>query len=122
MKMHPQTARIFEALSKGQFLCSNSAAEENRRLYNILEDDSETFAEYFSHIGFGLEKGDEYFYFSRKESRADMERKIAQLGEWIDILDFFKAFNGSFGVGFRFTVSEILVQVKIDANLKEKLD
>ena len=31
----------------------------------------------------------------------DLERKIEQAFKWIDILDFFKTFNNSFGSGSR---------------------
>lgn len=120
--MHPQTHRIFELLSKGQFICSNSTNDEQRRLHSILEEDYESFQDYFSAIGYELEKGDEFFYFSRKESRADLERKIEQAYKWIDIVDFFKAYNSGFGVGFCFMPSEVMTQVKVDANLRDKLD
>ena len=91
-------------------------------MYNIVEEDPDRFYEYFKPIGYELEKGDEFFYFSRRESRADLERKIEQAYKWIDVLDFFKTYNSSFGVGFRFTASHIQVQVKMDANLKDKLE
>ena len=122
MKVPGQTATIFETLSKGQFICSNSVHDENRKLFNIIEDHFEELYSYFEAIGFLLEKGDEYFYFSRKESKADLERKLEQAYKWIDILDFFKTYNNGFGPGYRFSADEILVQLKIDANLKDKLE
>lgn len=122
MKVLAQTAEIFEALSKGQFICSNSVHDESRKLYNIIDDNFEDLSGYFEAIGFILDKGDEYFYFSRKESKADIERKLEQAYKWIDILDFFKTFNNGFGPGYRFSADEILVQLKIDANLKDKLE
>ena len=121
MNIPRQTADIFDMLSKGQFICSNSVEDNIRKLYNIADEHFEDLSTYFLAIGFVLEKGDEYFYFSRAENRADLERKIEQAYRWIDILDFCKAFNNSFGPGFRFTPSDILVQVKIDASLKDKL-
>lgn len=122
MKIPVQTANVFELLSKGQFICSNSADDDQRKLYNIVEDNFEDLYNYFIAIGFVLERGDEYFYFSRNEARADLERKIEQAYRWIDVLDFFKTFNNGFGPGYRFSASDILVQVKIDANLKDKLE
>ncbi len=119
--MPRQTADIFELLSKGSFICSNSVEEKYRKLYNILDENFEDFADYFTSINFKLEKGEEYFYFSREEERADMERKIEQAYRWIDILDFFKAFNNSFSPGFRFSPSDIVVHLKMDASLKDKL-
>lgn len=120
--MPSHTTEIFELLSKGQFICSNSSDDGNRRLFNIIEDNFEDLYLYYQGIGFYLEKGDEYFYFSRKEQRADLERKIEQAYRWIDILDFFKTYNNGFGPGYRFSADEVLVQIKIDAELKDKLD
>ena len=122
MNIPRQTAEVFELLSKGQFICSNSVEDNIRKLYNVTDEHFEDMVIYFQAIGFVLEKGDEYFYFSRKEARADMERKIEQAYRWIDILDFCKAFNNSFGPGYRFTAADILVQVKMDASLKDKLE
>lgn len=121
MNIPRQTADIFDLLSKGQFICSNSVHDHNRKMFNVIEDNYDDLSIYFEAIDFKLEKGDEYFHFSRQESRADVERKIGQAYRWIDILDFCKAFNNNFGPGFRFTPSDILVQVKIDASLKDKL-
>jgi len=122
MNIPKQCSEVFELLSKGQFLCSDSTVAEHRKLYMIVEDAFEDLHTYFGAIDFVLEKGDEYFYFSRKESRADLERKIEQAYRWIDIIDFFKAYNNAFGAGFRFTISDIEVQMRMDASLKEKLE
>jgi hypothetical protein len=116
------TADIFDALSKGKFICSNSVEDGSRRLYNVVEENFEDLFTYFQAIGFGLEKGDEYFYFSRIESKATVESKIEQAYRWIDVVDFFMAFNSGFAPGFRFTPADILVQVKMDAGLKDKLE
>jgi len=121
MNIPAQTADIFELLSKGQFICSNSVEDSNRKLFNIIDDNFEELYAYFSAIGFKLEKGDEYFYFSRKEQRADLERKIDQVYRWIDVLDFFKTFNNGFGPGYRFTASDVISQMKVDASLNDKL-
>ena len=121
MNIPGQTADIFELLSKGQFICSNSVEDSNRKLFNIIDDNFEDLHTYFSAIGFKLEKGDEYFYFSRDEQRADLERKIDQIYRWIDVLDFFKTFNNGFGSGYRFTASDVITQMKIDASLNDKL-
>jgi hypothetical protein len=69
-----------------------------------------------------LEKGDEYFYFSRQEAKADLERKIEHAYRWIDIVDFCKTFDNAFGAGFRFSPSQIDQQLRVDASLKDKLD
>lgn len=125
MSVPRQTGEIFELLSKGQFICSNSADVRIYKLFEII-DNSETYEELYEHyssISFILEKGDEFYYFSRKnESKADLERKLDTACRWIDIVDFFKAFNNSFASGFCFSPSEIEVKINIDAILKSKAD
>lgn len=122
--MIPQTAEIFKILSKGQFISSNSADKTLSNLYNIIDEDDnfETLRDYFGQINFTLERGDEYFYFSRQETRVDLESKIEAAFRWIDIVDFFKTFDNSFSAGYRFSPSEILVRIKTDAELESKLD
>lgn len=118
------TSNIFEVLRRGQFICSNSPNEQIQTLYKVMEE-QETFdelSEYFSQINYVLEQGNEYFYFSRLESNFDIERKLEKAFGWIDILDFFKTFDSSFDVGFRFSPSDIVNQLKNNADLKSKLD
>jgi hypothetical protein len=93
-------------------------------LYNIIDNEQnfENLYEYFLNVNFILEKGDEYFYFSRPENNATLENKIDTAFRWIDIVDFMKTFDNSFGAGYRFTPSEILVRIKTDAELETKLD
>ena len=71
-----QTAQIYDYLSKGNFLCSNTSVKELRTLFSVVEDNFERLRDYFSHINFVLEQGNNYFYFSRKEPRATLERKL----------------------------------------------
>ena len=118
------TSDIFEILRRGQFICSNSPNDNIKMFYQILEDE-DTFNElfdYFNEINYVLEKGDEYFYFSRKEKNTDLERKIEKAFQWIDIVDFFNTFDTAFDVGYRFTPSEIHNQLKNNADLKSKLE
>lgn len=122
MQVPKQTSDIFEILNKGQFICSNSSDDKLRKLYTIIDDRFDDLYDYFISINFILEKGDEYFMFTRKENKADLERKLEAAFRWIDILDFFKTFDNSFGSGYRFTPSEILVKLSVDANLKSKLE
>ena len=125
MNVPRQTGEIFEILSSGQFICSNSADTRISKLYDLIDDNEkyELLYDYFSAIGFLLEKGDEFYYFSRKnESKADLERKLETACKWIDILDFFKTFDNAFVSGYSFTTQEIVVRIKVDAVLKSKAD
>lgn len=124
MKVPPQTSGIFETLSKGQFISSNSSNPDIRMLYAVIEDELnyEKLYDYYRSINFTLEKGEEFYYFSRAESKVDLERKIETAFRWIDIIDFLKNFDNSFGSGYRFTPSDILGRIKIDADLESKLE
>ncbi len=125
MNVPRQTGEIFELLSKGQFICSNSSDSRISKLSEIL-DDTENFEilyEYFYSINFILQKGDEYYHFSRKdESKADLERKLEAACKWIDIVDFFKSFDNAFGSGCSFSPAEIAVKISVEAVLKNKAD
>jgi hypothetical protein len=124
MKTPKRTGEIFELLSKGGFICSNSSQDHIRQLYDIIDADGnyDILYDYFLAIHFVLEKGNEYYYFSRHEQKADMERKIEAAFKWIDWLDFFKTYDSAFGVGYSFTASEIMVRIQVDASLKNKLE
>lgn len=123
--MYPKyTSEIFNVLRKGEFICSNSPKDDIKKLYRVLEDE-ETFEdlyEYFHQINYILEQGNEYFYFSRIENNVDLDRKLEKAFNWIDILDFFKTFDSSFDVGFRFSPSDIVNHLKNNADLKVKLE
>lgn len=120
-----QTAEIFEILRKGRFICSNSPDDRIKFLYGILEDEEifAQLAEFYLQINYELQKGDEFFYFSRPvPKRDDLERKLKKAFDWIDLLDFFKTYDSSFDVGCRFSPSEVDAQLKNNADLKTKLD
>lgn len=122
MTIPKYTREIFELLSKGQFICSNSCDDNERKLYNTVEEYFDDLYDYFLAIGFVLEKGDEFFYFTRSETKAELERKLEQAFKWIDLVDFFKTFDTSFSSGFRFTASQVEVQLRMDVSLKDKLE
>jgi hypothetical protein len=122
MTIPKYTREIFELLGKGQFICSNSNQDNLRKIYNNVEEYFDELYDYFFAIGFILEKGDEYFYFSRTETKAELERKIEQAFKWIDLVDFCKTFDNSFSSGFRFTASQMEVQLRMDVSLKDKLE
>ena len=124
MEVPTQTAEIFKILSKGQFINSNSPDKKIADLYKIIEDEQnfDNLYDYFLSINFVLERGNEYFYFSRPETKTDLEKKIETAFKWIDIVDFLKTFRNDFGSGVRFSFSDILVQMKMDADLETKLD
>lgn len=116
------TGAIFEYLQKGLFISSNSVNETVRDLYNQTDDHFESLSLFFSQIGYTLERGNEYFYFSRTEPRITLEQKILRAYYWIDVLDLFKTYDETFGPGYRFQPEQILVETNINVMLQNKLD
>ena len=122
IRIPDHTSAIFDYLQKGQFVCSNSCSESVRDMYDMIDDDYDALSLFFSQIGYTLERGNEYFYFSRTEPRATLEQKILRAYYWIDVLDLFKTYDETFGAGLRFQPEQILVEANINATLQNKLD
>lgn len=112
--------QVFERLSRGGFIAADSVDELTRRIYVDLDDRKEEYADYFSRIGFILEEGKQYFYFSRKESRTSLADKLRRLGHWVDVLDFLKAWEPAFGPGFTFMTADLVIKIDSDIELREK--
>ena len=111
---------IFDILSRGGFICSDSVNRQTKQLYEAIEDDYEQYKEYYKGIGFNLESGNGYYYFSRDESRVELEMKLDRFTKWIDRLDFLKTFSSIFGPGFTFRASNIMEKIAADIELKDK--
>ena len=122
MELPGITATLFEYLQRGIFISANSTNEDTRKMYNTIENYYDSLYEYFAHINFYLEQGNDYYYFSRKEPKATLQQKIERAFCWIDILDFFKTYDETFGVGYRFSPAEIAAQFGINPELGLKAD
>ena len=114
------TKEIFDILSKGGFISQNSVSQQLSNLYDAIEDDFQQYQDYYKGIGFLLEGGNGYYYFSRSENKTELADKIQRIAEWLDRIDFLKTFNTAFGSGFTFRKSNILEQFSSDIELKEK--
>ena len=108
------TEEIFNILSKGGFISSNSVSTQVKRLYDAIEEDLPDYYDYYKGIGFYLEGGDGYYYFTRKESKVDLERKLEAIQKWIDYLSFLKTYHSAFGPGFLFRAADIEIQIGCD--------
>lgn len=115
------TKEIFDILSRGGFISQNSVSPQCSRLYDAIEDDYQSYQEYYSGIGFLLEGGNGYYYFSKTEAKVALEDKVQRLALWIDRVDFLKTFNSTFGSGFTFRKSNILEKFSSDIELKDKI-
>lgn len=120
--MNNRTSEIFEILSKGNFICSNAVDNQQRYLYTYLEEHFYDLEPKFREIGFQLEEGNNYYYFSRiNESNQNIESKIEKALRWLDILAFFTTFRKDLCRGARFKPLDILNQVEINLPMKEQL-
>ena len=117
-----RTAEIFDILSKGQFICSNAIDSQRRHLYQYIEENFDELEPKFREIGYQLENGNNYYYFSRtNESNQNVEGKIEKALRWLDILAFFTTFRKDLCRGARFQPYDILKQIEINLSLKEQL-
>nr|WP_320022472.1 hypothetical protein [uncultured Draconibacterium sp.] len=117
-----RTAEIFDILSKGQFICSNAINSQRRYLYQYIEENIDELEPKFIDIGYQLENGNNYYYFSRpNESTQNVENKIEKGLRWLDILAFFTTFRKDLCRGARFKLFDILQQIDINMSLKEQL-
>ena len=113
------TEEIFSILSRGGFISNNSVQARMKRYYDAIEDQQADYDEYYSGIGFHLEAGDGYFFFTRKEAKVDLQRKLEAVSKWIDYLAFLKTYNSAFGPGLVFSAADIVVRINCDMELKE---
>lgn len=121
--MRSNTQKIFDKLSRGEFIPADSIETETRRLYEDIEENYEDYLDYFSEIGFYLERGRGYYYFCRSgETKANIEQKLESFSKWIDYLDFLKTYTSVFSAGFQFRKSEIVERIisATDYELKDK--
>lgn len=114
------TKEIFDVLSRGGFISRNSVNVTRTRIYDDIEENYDDYLHYFEGIGFVLEGGNGYYYFTRTEARVDLIEKLSRFALWIDRIDFLKVYNSTFGEGFTFRKASIMVQMDNDVELKEK--
>ena len=119
--MRNNTQRIYERLSRGEFLSVDSTDPSIRHLYEDIEENIEDYTDYFKEIGLQLVSGNGYFYFSRiGEGKQSIEQKLESFSKWLDYLDFLKCYNQSFTAGYQFRKSHLIEQISLDIELKEK--
>lgn len=115
------TQKVYERLIRGGFLAVDSSKTEIKHLFQDVEDNYEEYVEFFKQIGFRLESGNGYYYFSSiNESKNEIERRLENFCKWIDYLDFLKTYNPIFSVGYQFNKAQIVNEIDVNAELKDK--
>ena len=116
-----QMADIFNILSRGNFISSNGS---KGKLFDIItyEENYALLREYFSHTGYTLEKGHNYYYFSQpEEANLVMEKKLEQFAYYIDVMDFFSSMDLKPTVGTRYRITQIAEECFSNERLKQKI-
>ena len=117
-----QTQEIFEVLSRGNFICENSPVRSERKLFNRCEEEYKELYSFFEHIGYYLEQGNGYYYFSKKLQNNQIEDKLETILDYIDLVEFMLQYSGTFGVGFRVSVAELEMGAKSNITLKNSIE
>jgi hypothetical protein len=116
-----QTPDIFSILSRGNFISSNGS---KGKLFDVInyEDNYAVLKEFFSHTGYSLERGHNYFYFSQTdEPNLIIEKKLEQFAYYIDVMDFFSSMDNKPVVGTRYRVTQIAEECFSNERLKQKI-
>jgi len=123
-KLPKQTHDIFAIMARGHFISSNGTRDGMGRLYDIINnpENFDNLQEYFSHIRYRIERGNNFFYFSKiDEAPSLVEKKLETFEKYIDIIDLFASMDNKITIGARFRPSEIAEECIANVRLKQKL-
>ncbi|MGE0569227.1 MAG: hypothetical protein AB7O73_14910 [Bacteroidia bacterium] len=119
-----QTHDIFNIMAKGNFISSNGTRDGMNRLYDIINnpDNFDRLQAYFNVIRYNIERGNNYFYFSKTtEPNSDLEKKLERFERYIDIVDLLSSMDNKITIGSRFRPAEIAEECNANVRLKQKL-
>lgn len=115
------TQEIFETLRLGTFLTANDPERLRRRLYRICDEHAEILAAYFKPLGYDLNRGKGYFFFSKEFQRTQLEKKVAKILEMIDIIALMMDYDSDFGIGWRGRPGALAESAEDNIVLKERI-
>lgn len=119
-----QTHDIFSIMARGHFISSNGSKDNMGRLYDIINnpENFDRLQGYFNVIRYNIERGNNYFYFSRlNEANSLIEQKLETFERYIDVIDLFASMDNKITIGSRFRPSEIAEECNANVRLKQKL-
>lgn len=114
---------VFDVLSLGKFICESSVDRKIKSLYAICEKNEVYLADYFINLGYRLERGAGYFFFSKDEkpSLDYYDKKIKNFLKMIEFVEFMLVYDNSFGVGTKVSIKEMALSLEKNLSLKERL-
>ncbi len=119
-----QTHDIFAIMARGHFISSNGSKDNMSRLYDIINnpENFDRLQAFFNVIRYNIERGNNYFYFSRlNEANSLIEQKLETFERYIDVIDLFASMDNKITIGSRFRPSEIAEECNANVRLKQKL-
>ncbi len=119
-----QTHDIFAIMARGHFISSNGTKDNMSRLYDIINnpENFDRLQAFFNVIRYNIERGNNYFYFSRlNEANSLIEQKLETFERYIDVIDLFASMDNKITIGSRFRPSEIAEECNANVRLKQKL-
>jgi len=119
-----QTHDIFAVMAKGSFISSNGSRDGMNRLYDIINEPEnfENLQNYFNVIKYRIERGNNFFYFSKiDEINSIVEKKLETFEKYIDIIDLFASMDNKITIGSRFRTGSLAEECNANVRLKQKL-
>ncbi len=119
-----QTHEIFAVMARGNFISSNGSRDGMNRLYDVINnpENFDRLQAYFNVIRFNIERGNNYFYFSKLgEPNSELEKKLERFERYIDIIDLLASMDNKITIGSRFRPTEIAEECNANVRLKQKL-
>ncbi len=124
IKLPKQTHDIFAIMARGHFISSNGTKDGMNRLYDIINEPEnfENLQNYFNVIKYRIERGNNFFYFSKiDEINSIVEKKLETFEKYIDIIDLFASMDNKITIGTRFRTGALAEECNANVRLKQKL-
>jgi hypothetical protein len=122
----PIARRLFSRLCKGDNLVlSRNGPPEDADLFEEierLEANGEPCKRYFEVLGFRLQRGDNYYYFTvDEEPQTNLEAKLDRMIKLVRLLDFFSTQVESFAEGQIFSATSLAARCNGDTRAERFL-
>ena len=124
IKLPKQTHDIFAIMARGHFISSNGTKDGMNRLYDVINEPEnfENLQNYFGVIKYRIERGNNFFYFSKiDEINSVVEKKLETFEKYIDIIDLFASMDNKITIGSRFRTGALAEECNANVRLKQKL-
>ena len=115
--------RLFSRLCKGDnLLLSRNSPGEDAELFEQVEADEEPCRRYFEILGFRLQRGDNFYYFTTEdEPQTNVESKLDRMIRLVRLLDFLSSHVEMLSEGQIFSASTLAARCNGDTKAERFL-